>query len=265
MLANFASGGAAICVLAREAEREARRRRRGGDRRRPDRRRSIRDRRRSSGYGRPLGRARRCRARRRWARSNAGSRSPTSSPTTGSRSSVSARWGSGTPPPRARSPRRSSPRIRERVCGRGTGLDDDGLARKLDAVRRGLAANGLPRADADPIDVLAAVGGLEIAFLVGVSLGAAARRLAIVLDGFITSAAALVAARLRPAVRRFDDRRDAFDRTGARARARGARASSRSWTSASASAKGPARRSRCRSSTPRSRSSSTWRRSTRPV
>lgn len=86
----------------------------------------------------------------------------------------------------------------ERVCGRGTGLDDGGLDRKLEAVRRGLAANGLPRDDADPIDVLAAVGGLEIAFLVGMSLGASARGLAIVLDGFITSAAAMVAARLRP-------------------------------------------------------------------
>ena len=84
------------------------------------------------------------------------------------------------------------------VCGRGTGLDDDGLDRKLEAVRRGLAANGLPRHDADPIDVLAAVGGLEIAFLVGVSLGASVRGLVIVLDGFITSVAAMIAARLRP-------------------------------------------------------------------
>lgn len=86
----------------------------------------------------------------------------------------------------------------ERVCGRGTGLDDEGLGRKLAAVLRGLAANGLPRDDADPIDVLAAVGGLEIAFLVGMSLGASARGLAIVLDGFITSAAAVIAARLHP-------------------------------------------------------------------
>jgi nicotinate-nucleotide--dimethylbenzimidazole phosphoribosyltransferase len=86
-----------------------------------------------------------------------------------------------------------------RVCGPGTGLDDDGLARKLDAVRRGLLANGLPDPEADPVDLLAAVGGLEIAFLVGVSLGASARGLAILLDGFITSAAALIAARIRSA------------------------------------------------------------------
>jgi nicotinate-nucleotide--dimethylbenzimidazole phosphoribosyltransferase len=86
----------------------------------------------------------------------------------------------------------------ERVCGPGTGLDDDGLARKIGAVRRGLALHGLPRRDADPVDVLAAVGGLEIAYLVGVCLGAAASRLAILLDGFITSAAALMAAGMQP-------------------------------------------------------------------
>ena len=85
-----------------------------------------------------------------------------------------------------------------RVCGSGTGLDGEGLARKIDAVRRGLAANGLPGRDADPLDVLAAVGGLEVAFLVGVCLGAAARRVAILLDGFITGAAALGASRVQP-------------------------------------------------------------------
>jgi nicotinate-nucleotide--dimethylbenzimidazole phosphoribosyltransferase len=85
-----------------------------------------------------------------------------------------------------------------RVCGPGTGVEGSGLARKLDAVRRGLEANGLPDRDADPIDVLAAVGGVESAFLVGVCLAAAARRVAVVLDGFITGAAALVAGRMRP-------------------------------------------------------------------
>lgn len=83
------------------------------------------------------------------------------------------------------------------VCGPGTGIDDAGLARKVDAVRRGLAANGLPRPDADPADVLSAVGGLEIAFLVGVTLGAAARRIPVLLDGFVSSVAALVACGFR--------------------------------------------------------------------
>jgi nicotinate-nucleotide--dimethylbenzimidazole phosphoribosyltransferase len=83
------------------------------------------------------------------------------------------------------------------VCGRGTGLDDAGLARKIEVVGRALAAN---RPDpADPLGVLAALGGFEIALLVGVTLGAAARRLVVLLDGFITGAAALVAARLAPA------------------------------------------------------------------
>lgn len=85
------------------------------------------------------------------------------------------------------------------VCGPGTGLDVAGVGRKLDAVRRALAANGLPHAVVDPIDVLARVGGLEIAFLVGVILGASARRLPILLDGFITGASALIAGGLAPA------------------------------------------------------------------
>jgi nicotinate-nucleotide--dimethylbenzimidazole phosphoribosyltransferase len=85
------------------------------------------------------------------------------------------------------------------VCGPGTGIDDAGLARKVDAVRRGLAANGLPRPDADPADVLSAVGGLEIAFLVGVTLGAAARRIPVLIDGFVSSVAALVACGFREA------------------------------------------------------------------
>ena len=86
------------------------------------------------------------------------------------------------------------------VCGPGTGLDRAGVARKIDVVGRALSANGLwtDGAARDPIDVLAAVGGLEIALLVGVVLGAAGLRIPIVLDGFITGAAALVAAALEP-------------------------------------------------------------------
>ena len=76
---------------------------------------------------------------------------------------------------------------------RNSGIDDEGFARKVDAVRRGLAANGLPRGDAHPADVVSAVGGLEIAFLVGVTLGAAGRRIPVLLDGFVSSVAGLVA------------------------------------------------------------------------
>lgn len=82
------------------------------------------------------------------------------------------------------------------VCGRGTGLDDDGLARKLDVVERALRANRIDAAD--PLAVLAALGGFEIAFLCGLVLGCAANRQVVVLDGFITAAAALVAVRLAP-------------------------------------------------------------------
>jgi len=82
------------------------------------------------------------------------------------------------------------------VCGRGTGLDDAGLERKVEVVRRALAVSRPdPR---DPLAVLAALGRFEIAFLVGLALGAASRRVAVLLDGFITGAAALVAARLAP-------------------------------------------------------------------
>jgi nicotinate-nucleotide--dimethylbenzimidazole phosphoribosyltransferase len=83
----------------------------------------------------------------------------------------------------------------ESVCGRGTGVDDAGLARKVDAVRRGLAANPAR----DPLGVLAGLGGFELAVLTGVVLGCARNRVAALLDGFITTAAALVAVRLEPA------------------------------------------------------------------
>jgi len=84
----------------------------------------------------------------------------------------------------------------EDVCGRGTGVDDAGLARKVAAVRDALAAN---RPDpGDPVGVLAAVGGFELAVLTGVCLGAAAAGAVVLLDGYVTGAAALVAARLAP-------------------------------------------------------------------
>ncbi|TCL74086.1 nicotinate-nucleotide-dimethylbenzimidazole phosphoribosyltransferase [Hydrogenispora ethanolica] len=82
------------------------------------------------------------------------------------------------------------------VTGRGTGLDAAAVGRKAAVIDRALAVN---RPDpADPLDVLAKVGGLDIAGLAGLILGAAARRVPVVIDGFISSAAALVAARLAP-------------------------------------------------------------------
>jgi nicotinate-nucleotide--dimethylbenzimidazole phosphoribosyltransferase len=86
----------------------------------------------------------------------------------------------------------------EAVCGRGTGVDDEGLRRKVETVRLALAANE-PDA-ANPVGVLAGVGGYELAVLAGVCLGGAAAGAVVLLDGFVTGAAGLVAARLAPDV-----------------------------------------------------------------
>jgi nicotinate-nucleotide--dimethylbenzimidazole phosphoribosyltransferase len=87
------------------------------------------------------------------------------------------------------------------VTGRGTGVDDAGLARKVAAVERALSVNRPDTTDA--LDVLAKVGGFEIAALAGVMLGAAAARVPVVIDGFISGAAALIAAGLAPQVQPY--------------------------------------------------------------
>jgi nicotinate-nucleotide--dimethylbenzimidazole phosphoribosyltransferase len=86
----------------------------------------------------------------------------------------------------------------EQACGRGTGLDDEGLARKREVVTQALALNR-PGAD-DPIGALAAVGGYELGVLAGLALGAAARGIAVLVDGYPATAAVLVAAALAPAL-----------------------------------------------------------------
>lgn len=82
------------------------------------------------------------------------------------------------------------------ACGRGTGLDDAGVRRKIQAVEKAIRVNAPD--PADPVDVLAAVGGLEIAALAGAMLAAAAERVPVIIDGFIVGAAALAACRLQP-------------------------------------------------------------------
>lgn len=82
------------------------------------------------------------------------------------------------------------------VTGRGTGIDDDMLARKIEVVQRAIDVNGAT--PEDPLGALAAVGGYEHAALVGFLLGAAALRTPVVLDGVIAASAALVAAALSP-------------------------------------------------------------------
>jgi nicotinate-nucleotide--dimethylbenzimidazole phosphoribosyltransferase len=88
-----------------------------------------------------------------------------------------------------------------KVTGRGTGLDEPGLARKVAVIERALA---LHQPDPkDPLDVLSKVGGLEIGALAGLMLGAASRRVPVVIDGFISGAAALLAVALAPELQSF--------------------------------------------------------------
>ncbi|CAI8039918.1 Nicotinate-nucleotide--dimethylbenzimidazole phosphoribosyltransferase [Geodia barretti] len=82
------------------------------------------------------------------------------------------------------------------VTGRGTGVDDAGLEAKIATIRRALEVNQPDGSDG--MDVLTKVGGFEIGVLAGVMLGAAARNCAVVVDGFISGAAALIAWRLCP-------------------------------------------------------------------
>ena len=86
----------------------------------------------------------------------------------------------------------------EAVVGRGTGIDDVTLKKKTAVVQMVQAINNDRLTD--PLNVLAAVGGLEIAGIAGLVIGAASHRIPVVVDGFISSAGALVACRMRPAV-----------------------------------------------------------------
>ncbi|THF63155.1 nicotinate-nucleotide--dimethylbenzimidazole phosphoribosyltransferase [Pseudothauera nasutitermitis] len=83
------------------------------------------------------------------------------------------------------------------VTGRGTGLDDAGLARKLALLERAVARGGQPR---DPFAALAEYGGFEIAMMAGAMLGAAERRMVLLIDGFIVTAALLAARAIAPAI-----------------------------------------------------------------
>nr|BFE82275.1 hypothetical protein GCM10020093_048760 [Planobispora longispora] len=87
------------------------------------------------------------------------------------------------------------------ATGRGTGVDDETLTRKIEVVREGLRVNGLLREGAVPgLDILAAVGGLEHAAIAGFILGGASLRVPVILDGVIAGSAALAAAALAPDV-----------------------------------------------------------------
>lgn len=82
----------------------------------------------------------------------------------------------------------------EEITGRGTGIDDERFKLKIDAIKRAIERN---RPDPkDPLDVLAKVGGFEIAGIAGLIIGAAARRIPVMVDGFISTAGALIASEM---------------------------------------------------------------------
>ena len=84
----------------------------------------------------------------------------------------------------------------EEITGRGAGLDDKGLKNKIDIIRKSISLN---KPDpSDPVDVLSKVGGFEIAGLAGIILAAASKRVPVVIDGFISGAAALIAFQIEP-------------------------------------------------------------------
>ncbi|WP_026686544.1 nicotinate-nucleotide--dimethylbenzimidazole phosphoribosyltransferase [Azovibrio restrictus] len=88
----------------------------------------------------------------------------------------------------------------EASVGRGTGLDDAGLEKKRRLLAQAAARAGLPAGGADPLAALAEFGGFEIAMMAGAMLAGAEAGMLLLIDGFIVSAAALVAARLHPAL-----------------------------------------------------------------
>ena len=87
------------------------------------------------------------------------------------------------------------------VVGPGTGLDPEGVERKTQIVKKAVETNDA--ACVDPLTTLASLGGLEIAGICGLCLGAAARRMAIIVDGLISTAGALAAIRLCPAAKQY--------------------------------------------------------------
>lgn len=88
-----------------------------------------------------------------------------------------------------------------KVTGRGTGIDDARLAHKITSIERAIEINSPDRAN--PLDVLAKVGGAEIGVMAGIILGAAVERVPVVSDGFIATAAAALALALCPRVQDY--------------------------------------------------------------
>jgi nicotinate-nucleotide--dimethylbenzimidazole phosphoribosyltransferase len=193
MLANFAAGGAAICVLARAADADLHVFDLGvvsppGDPRVRDRRIAPGTSDIADGPAMTLGEAARCLA--------AGYDAAAELAEAGTGIVVLGEMGIGNTTSASALVAALLGVEPEAVCGRGTGVDDAGLARKIEVVRQALAVNRPQPADGP--GTLAALGGFEIGFLSGVAVGAAERGMVVLLDGFITGAAALVAERIAP-------------------------------------------------------------------
>ena len=89
----------------------------------------------------------------------------------------------------------------EAVTGRGTGIDDEGLQRKTSIIEKAIAVN---RPDPeDPMDVLAKVGGFEIGGIAGLIIGCASCRIPVVVDGFISTAGAMIAIGMNPVINEY--------------------------------------------------------------
>ncbi len=89
----------------------------------------------------------------------------------------------------------------ESVTGKGAGLSDIGLLRKIDVIKGAIAINKPDKND--PIDVLSKLGGYDIAGMVGVYLGGAVAKIPVIIDGFISAVAALLAIRINPKTREY--------------------------------------------------------------
>jgi nicotinate-nucleotide--dimethylbenzimidazole phosphoribosyltransferase len=88
-----------------------------------------------------------------------------------------------------------------RVTHRGTGIDDLALRRKIQTIQRAISVNS-PKPE-DPLDVLSKVGGFEIAGIAGLIIGCALHRIPVVVDGFISTAGAMIAAALNPVIKGY--------------------------------------------------------------
>ncbi len=88
-----------------------------------------------------------------------------------------------------------------RITGRGTGINDLTLKRKVEVIERAIEVNKPVRED--PLDVLSKLGGFEIAGIAGIIIGASSRRIPVVIDGFVSTAGAMIAGQMSPTIKDY--------------------------------------------------------------